>query len=63
MGLREGDPLEIITNQDQGQVVISADCKRYVLGRGLAHKVMAEPLEKDAAEDQAFVCEEPGKIA
>lgn len=62
MGLRVDDLLEVITNQDQGQVVISADCKRYVLGRGLAHKVMAEPLEKSAEDDPAFECKDPELI-
>jgi Fur family transcriptional regulator, ferric uptake regulator len=62
MGLRVDDPLEVITNQDQGQVVISADCKRYVLGRGLAQKVMAEPLEKGAVDDHAFECQDPEPI-
>jgi len=43
MGLRVGDELEIITNRERGQVVVAADYKRYVLGRGLAQKIMAEP--------------------
>ncbi len=40
MGLRLGDELEVITNQNQGQLVIAADYKRYVLGRGLAQKIL-----------------------
>jgi Fur family ferric uptake transcriptional regulator len=40
MGLRLGDELEVITNQNHGQLVIAADCKRYVLGRGLAQKIL-----------------------
>ena len=42
MGLRLGDKLEVITNQNQGQLVIAADYKRYVLGRGLAQKIMVQ---------------------
>ncbi|MGD2000643.1 MAG: transcriptional repressor [Desulfobacterales bacterium] len=46
MGLRIGDPIEVITNQNNGQVVIAADFKRYALGRGLAEKIMVEPLRR-----------------
>jgi len=44
MGLREGDIIEIIANND-GQLVIALDCKRYVLGRGLAQKIMVQSLK------------------
>jgi Fur family ferric uptake transcriptional regulator len=43
MGLRQGDAIEVITNSSQGQLAISADLKRYVLGRGLAQKIVVEP--------------------
>lgn len=45
MGLRIGDRIEVITNQNKGQVVVAADFKRYALGRGLAEKILvdAEP--------------------
>jgi Fur family ferric uptake transcriptional regulator len=42
MGLRKGDRLEVITNNGYGQLAIAADLKRYVLGRGLAEKIMVE---------------------
>ena len=42
MGLRTEDKIEVITNNSQGQMVIAADLKRYVLGRGLAEKIMVE---------------------
>jgi len=44
MGLRIGDIVEVITNMGGGQLVIAVDCKRFVLGQGLARKIMAEPL-------------------
>jgi Fur family ferric uptake transcriptional regulator len=43
MGLRPGDRLEVITNNGQGQLAISVDMRRYVLGRGLAQKIIVEP--------------------
>lgn len=49
MGLRLGDKLEVITNQNQGQLVIAADAKRYIIGRGMAEKILVQrqdPLEK-----------------
>jgi Fur family ferric uptake transcriptional regulator len=44
MGLRLGDEIEVITNNSQGQMAIAADFKRFVLGRGLAQKILVEPL-------------------
>jgi Fur family ferric uptake transcriptional regulator len=40
MGLRPGDTIEVITNVHRGQLVIAADFKRLVLGRGLAEKIL-----------------------
>jgi Fur family ferric uptake transcriptional regulator len=45
MGLRIGDPIEVITNQNKGQVVVAADLKRFALGRGLAEKIIVGPFE------------------
>ena len=42
MGLRKNDRIEVITNHNQGQLAIAADLKRYVLGRGLAEKILVE---------------------
>jgi Fur family ferric uptake transcriptional regulator len=43
MGLRVGDELDVITSPSKGQMVIAVDCRRYVIGRGLAQKVLVEP--------------------
>jgi Fur family ferric uptake transcriptional regulator len=48
MGLRLGDEIEVITNNSQGQLAIAADYKRYVLGRGLAQKILVEPIKSGA---------------
>jgi Fur family ferric uptake transcriptional regulator len=45
MGLRLEDVIEVITNNNQGQIAIAVDFKRYVLGRGLAQKIMVAPLK------------------
>ena len=42
MGLRLGDEIEVITNNIQGQIAVALDFKRYVLGRGIAQKIMVE---------------------
>jgi len=42
MGLRRGDTIEVITSQGRGQFVIAVDNKRYILGRGMAQKIMVE---------------------
>lgn len=44
MGLRIGDEIEVITNIHHGQLVIAADYKRLVLGRGLAQKIRVSPI-------------------
>jgi len=44
MGLRVGDEIDVITNLNQGQLVIAVGNKRLVLGRGLAEKIMVQPL-------------------
>lgn len=44
MGLRIGDQIEIITNMQQGQLVVAIDYKRLVLGRGLAQKISVIPI-------------------
>jgi Fur family ferric uptake transcriptional regulator len=47
MGMRIGDRVEVITNLNQGQVVIALDYKRLVLGRGLAQKVQVSPINDE----------------
>lgn len=49
MGLRTGDQLNILTNNGHGQLAVAAEFTRYVLGRGMAQKVLVEP------------CLDPGK--
>jgi Fur family ferric uptake transcriptional regulator len=44
MGLRVGDKVDIITNLNQGQLVVAVGYNRYVLGRGLAQKILVEPV-------------------
>ena len=48
MGLRLKDEIEIVTNPKQGQLVVAVDFKRFVLGRGLAQKIMVQPAENKA---------------
>ncbi|RTZ97426.1 MAG: Fur family transcriptional regulator [Deltaproteobacteria bacterium] len=57
MGLRPGDLVEIISHHSHGQLVISADCKRFVLGQGLANKILVR--HTDQAPDPDATCEEP----
>ncbi len=40
MGLREGDAMEVVTNHFTGQLVVAVDYNRYVLGRGMAKKIL-----------------------
>jgi Fe2+ transport system protein FeoA len=45
MGMRPGDDIEVITNNSQGQIAVAIGSKRYVLGRGLAQKIMVEQAD------------------
>lgn len=49
MGLRQGDRIDVVTNISKGQLVIAVEGKRYVLGRGLAQKILVKPFEKNMA--------------
>jgi len=42
MGLRVGDRVEVISNNGQGNIAVAAEFSRYVLGRGLAQKIVVE---------------------
>lgn len=44
MGLRIGDHIDIINNLNKGQMVVAVGYNRYVLGRGLAQKILVEPV-------------------
>ena len=45
MGLRMGDVVEVISNNGHGQIAVAVDLHRFVLGRGLARKIMVESTE------------------
>ncbi|MBW2612365.1 MAG: transcriptional repressor [Deltaproteobacteria bacterium] len=45
MGLRVGDEVDIITNLNQGQLVIAVENKRLVMGRGLAEKIIVRSAD------------------
>lgn len=42
MGMKLGDVLDVINNCGNGQVVVAMDTQRYVMGRGLAQKIIVE---------------------
>lgn len=45
MGVRVGDRIDVISNINQGQLVVALDFKRLVLGRGLAEKIMVQSVD------------------
>ncbi|MGM0453730.1 MAG: transcriptional repressor [Thermodesulfobacteriota bacterium] len=49
MGLRVGDEVEILTNTGKGQLVVAADHQRFVLGRGLAQKIIVASVDAGAS--------------
>lgn len=50
MGLRIGDGIEIISNVSKGQMVVAADFKRLVIGRGLAQKIQVSLASEATVE-------------
>ena len=51
MGLRLDDDIEVITNHHLGQMVIASEFKRYVIGYGLARKIMVQPRDPRLSTD------------
>jgi Fur family transcriptional regulator, ferric uptake regulator len=49
MGIRIGDEVQVITNLGKGQMAIAVDFKRFVIGRGLAQKIMVLPVQEENA--------------
>lgn len=45
MGLKIGDGLDVINNCGNGQVVVGIGTQRYVMGRGLAQKIIVEIVD------------------
>jgi Fe2+ transport system protein FeoA len=39
----------VITNLGKGQMAIAVDFKRFVIGRGLAQKIMVLPIQEEKA--------------
>jgi Fur family ferric uptake transcriptional regulator len=48
MGLRVGDQLRVLTNINAQQIAVAIDYNRFVLGRGLAGKIVVEPVAMEA---------------
>ncbi len=46
MGLRVGDVLDVITNHGHGQVVVSVGFQRYVIGQGMAQKIVVRAVHE-----------------
>ena len=40
MGLRPGDPVEVISNDGEGRLIVGRGSTRLALGRGIAQKVL-----------------------
>ena len=48
MGLRVGDRLRVLTNINSKQIAVAVDYNRFVLGQGLARKIIVEPAAFEA---------------
>jgi Fur family ferric uptake transcriptional regulator len=46
MGLRVDDELEVISKNGRGQMVVSVDSNRFVLGRGMVNKILVIPAPR-----------------
>jgi len=59
MGLRIGDDIEVVTVQPGGQMVIASGDHRYVIGLGLAKKIMV--IRADPGPAEVKLLEPPGE--
>ncbi len=46
LGMRQGDVVEIISNNGCGRLILAHDCTRLALGRGIAHKILVSPAKE-----------------
>jgi Fe2+ transport system protein FeoA len=44
MGIKEGDMINVISNTGHGQMMISIDNSRIVLGRGISWKILVDKI-------------------
>ncbi len=51
MGLRSGDIIDVVSTQGGGQSVISSGYRRFVIGQGLAQKVMVKYMDSPLCTD------------
>lgn len=56
MGLRVGDPIEVISSQGRGHVVVAVEGRRYSLGTGITEKILVRRTRPDTS------CPVPGLI-
>lgn len=47
MGFRQGDPLEIISNDGQGRLIVGFGNTRMAMGRGMAQKILVSLAPQD----------------
>ena len=45
MGIRPEDEIEVVTRVGKGQLIVAVQSSRYVIGQGLAQKIIVEPVE------------------
>ena len=50
MGLRPGDPLEIININGQGRLIVGHGSTRLAMGRGIAQKILVSLADQDHTE-------------
>jgi Fur family ferric uptake transcriptional regulator len=46
MGIKIGDPIQIVSAQAGGQVVIASGSSRLIIGKGMAQKITVAPFDK-----------------
>lgn len=44
MGFIKGAILEVLSNDGKGPIVVSIDCAQVAIGRGIARRIIVEPM-------------------
>jgi len=52
MGLRTGDPVEVINNTGEGRIILGHDCTRLAIGRGLAQTIIVSLPDDGRGQDK-----------
>ena len=62
MGIRKGATIEIVSSQAGGQIVAAVEESRFVIGRGMATKVLVQSIDKPGVQPPYDIKQKPSPL-